>query len=180
MSRLDLILLVLLVPFVLKGSWRGFCRESFGLAGILGGAVAASAYAPVVAAWLDSRHALPVPVVRIAAGVLILFAAMAAAAVLGVVADRVARTLFLGGANRLAGALLGLGQGATVLGFVLLAIGTYARTPRVEAALARSRLAPPLTRLASNLLALGKEIAGGKGGKPATGLPRLLQPGGGR
>ena len=34
MNQLDALLLLLLTPFALRGYWRGFCREIFGLGGI--------------------------------------------------------------------------------------------------------------------------------------------------
>ncbi len=34
LNQVDALLAVLLVPFALRGYWRGFCREGFGLAGL--------------------------------------------------------------------------------------------------------------------------------------------------
>src|SRR5262249_49779812 len=58
-NQVDALLLVLLTPFALRGFWRGFCRESFGLAGLLGGALAAAAGGSRLAAVLLGARLLP-------------------------------------------------------------------------------------------------------------------------
>src|SRR5438552_16386881 len=41
MNQLDVLLLVLLLPFTFRGYSRGLCREAFGLAGSIAGVLAA-------------------------------------------------------------------------------------------------------------------------------------------
>src|SRR5207249_2504835 len=45
-NQVDALLVVLLVPFALRGYVRGFCRESVGLVGLLAGGLAAAAWGP--------------------------------------------------------------------------------------------------------------------------------------
>jgi membrane protein required for colicin V production len=149
---LDALLLILLVPFALRGWWRGFCREGLGLVGVFAGAFAAAAFGPAVAESLVA-HEIGWPSVALPAAYLLIFTAVwMAATVVGMVADRVARALLLGGVNRIGGALLGSAKGATVLGFLLLAA---ARAPWLAATIEASRLGRPLMELAGSVLDTG-------------------------
>src|SRR5437879_2141996 len=65
MNQLDVLLLVLLLPFTFRGYSRGFCREAFGLAGSIAGVLAAGAVGPAAAKVLpDERLAPPGPGTR--------------------------------------------------------------------------------------------------------------------
>ena len=59
MNPLDALLLVLLVPFAFRGYFRGFCRETLGLIGLVGGVLAAGAAGPDLARALLAERALP-------------------------------------------------------------------------------------------------------------------------
>lgn len=152
MNYLDALLLVLLVPFALRGYWRGFCREGLGLVGLFVGAFAAAGFGPKLAESLVASKfgplyvALPVAYAAIFAVVWVL------ASVLGRVTERIARALFLGGVNRFGGAVLGSAKGATVLGFLLL---FAARAPGVAGTIESSRLGRPLMQLAGSVLGSG-------------------------
>ena len=61
MNQLDVLLLVLLLPFTFRGYSRGLCREAFGLAGSIAGVLAAGVAGPAAAkVMLDERLAPPV------------------------------------------------------------------------------------------------------------------------
>src|SRR5207253_538671 len=48
MNQLDVLLLVLFLPFTFRGYFRGLCREIFGLAGAIAGVLAAGAKGPAL------------------------------------------------------------------------------------------------------------------------------------
>jgi membrane protein required for colicin V production len=151
-NQLDAVLLVLLVPFALRGYWRGFCREGLGLVGLFAGAFAAAAFGPRLAEALIA-HQVWWPAAALPLAYLVIFTAVwMAAAVLGMVADRIARALFLGGVNRIGGAILGSAKGAAVLGFILL---LAARAPGMADTIETSRLGRPLMQLAGSVLDTG-------------------------
>jgi len=158
-NQVDALLLVLLTPFALRGFWRGFCRESFGLAGLLGGALAAAAGGSrlagvlVGARLLPEVAALPVAFAAIFIGVGVL------ANVLGLVADRLVRAVLLGGVNRAAGVAFGTLKGAAVLGFLLLVAERMAPSPAISEVIAASRLGGPLMRVATSVLQVGRDFA---------------------
>src|SRR6266513_1381013 len=59
MNQLDVLLLVLFLPFTFRGYFRGLCREIFGLAGSIAGVVAAGAVGPAAAKVLLDEHLVP-------------------------------------------------------------------------------------------------------------------------
>ena len=157
MNQVDALLLILLIPFALRGYWRGFCRESLGLAGLIGGAAAAGALSPQLAAAFVARHLLSPLVARPVAFAAIFVAVTLAANILGLLTDRLVRALLLGGVNRAAGALLGFAKGAAVCGFLLLLLEHVVPSPALQEEIGRSRLGQPLVRFAAALLATHPE-----------------------
>ncbi len=158
MNQLDVLLLVLLVPFAFRGFSRGLCRESFGLAGMIAGVLAAGALGGQMAkVLLDERlvtpgAAQPVGWVAVFAGVWLL------GAILGRIADRLVRALMLGGLNRLAGTLFGAAKGAALLGFTLHLIEQTAPASGMSRVIAASRLGRPLEQVAGRVAERGREL----------------------
>ena len=157
MTVIDALLALLLVPFALRGWRRGFCREGFALLGVVGGLVVAVAAAPAATAQLTAAGVSELPALPIAlAGVLV--ATMIAAAVAGMLTARLLRAVYLGGFDRTAGVAVGVLKGAACLGLVLLLLQRLAPSPAVEHAIASSVLGPPLMRVATGALELGREL----------------------
>lgn len=152
MNQLDALILVLATPFALRGFWRGFCREVFGLAGLLGGTLVAGAESARLAAGLVSRHLVSPLAARAVAFGGILVVTVLAANVAGLVVDRLVRALLLGGLNRAAGVIVGLAKGAAVCSLLLLAAERLAASPALDEVIARSSLGRPLVELAARLL----------------------------
>jgi uncharacterized membrane protein required for colicin V production len=159
-NQLDALLLILLVPFTLRGWWRGFCRETFALAGLVGGALAAAALGPQVAAGLVERGVARSGMALPLAWAGVFLAAWLAAGVLGLIADRMARALFLGGVNSAAGAVFGSAKGAALLGFGLLLAQHVAASPKLDHVIATSRLGRPLEQIAGTVVATGRQLGG--------------------
>lgn len=158
MTAVDALLVVLWIPFALRGFWRGLCREVFGLAGWLGGLFAAAASASLAAPHLVERTPVPEPVAPAVAFVAILFACVVGANLLGLVTGRLARALFLGGFNRVAGVVFGSAKGAAILGFGLLVLERLAPTSGLAEAVSTSTLGRPLTRFAAIVLDAGRGL----------------------
>jgi membrane protein required for colicin V production len=160
-NQLDALLLLLLVPFTLRGWWRGFCRESLALVGLFGGVLAAVAGSPALAKLLLAQHVVPAVAAHAVAWVAIFLGTWVAAALLGLITDRLARALFLGGFNRLAGAAFGLMKGAAILGFALLLAEQVAPSPSLTKVIAASRLGRPLEQIAGSVVERGRELGTG-------------------
>jgi membrane protein required for colicin V production len=165
-NQIDALLLVLLAPFALRGWWRGFCRESFGLLGVIGGALAAAAgYGPLADA-LVGRELLP-PLAAVIAAVAAIFLGVSfVASLVGAAADRVVRAVLLGGVNRAVGLGLGVLKGAAALGFLLLVCERAALSPALAEQVGASRLGRPLIHLASRVLDVGRGLAATAGHGP--------------
>ena len=158
MNQVDALLLVLLVPFALRGYVRGFCRESVGLGGLLAGGLAAAAWGPALGAVLAARQLLR-PVLAEAIGCAVLFIAVNLAThLLGALADRVVRALFLASVNRAAGVVFGVAKGAALLGFALLLAERLVPSGALAEVIAASRLGRPLTELATGVVSVGRTL----------------------
>ncbi|MFN8544744.1 MAG: CvpA family protein [Candidatus Binatia bacterium] len=147
MNQVDVVLGVLLVPFALRGYWRGLLREGFALFGIVGGVVAAATSWSELAT-IFVEHKLLSPVLAGGAAVTAIFVAVyAACQLVGWAADRVAHLVFLGGVNRVAGLAFGLLKGAAVLGFILLLVLRLVGSEEFQETVTQSTLGAPLVRL---------------------------------
>jgi membrane protein required for colicin V production len=156
-NQVDVLVLILLVPFALRGYWRGFCRETFALAGLVGGALAAVAFGPGVAHGLRVEKLIPDASAPFVAAAVIFIAVWVGAAVAGAVVARVARALLLGGVDRAGGALFGSAKGAALLGFMLLLLVRVAPAPLGEI-VDSSSLGRPLMALAQGVLQAGRAL----------------------
>lgn len=152
MNQVDALLLLLLAPFALRGYWRGFCREVFGLVGLVGGAAAAGTWSLPVADVLVQRQLLPVAAARPVAFAVVFLGVVVTANLLGLVADRLVRAILLGGLNRIAGAAFGCAKGAAFAAVLLLVAHRLLPSRDVQEMIARSTLGGPLVRVAENLL----------------------------
>jgi membrane protein required for colicin V production len=158
-NQIDALLLVILVPFALRGWGRGFCRESLGLGGLVGGVLLAAAGGPPLANVLAARGLLSPFTAHLVAPVGLFLLASASARLLGVLAERLARALMLGSINRVAGLVFGALKGAAAIGFALLLVQRIAPASLTEV-VAGSRLASPLTRLAAGIVEAGRGLGG--------------------
>src|SRR5271163_3575789 len=124
MSVADWIILAFLVFSVVAAAIEGFFREAFGLAGLVVGYL--------LAAWQYHRLAecfaphLKSPWVgEIAAFLIIFFAVLIVAGLIGRVARSLMKKAGLGAIDRFLGALLGLLKGVLVVAIVLMAMTAF-------------------------------------------------------
>ncbi|HUE30892.1 MAG TPA: CvpA family protein [Verrucomicrobiae bacterium] len=156
MNQLDVLLLVLLLPFTFRGYFRGLCREAFGLAGSIAGVLAAGAAGPAAAKVLLAQGLVP-PVAAQPLGWAVIFVGTwLVAALLGRIAERLARALLLGGVNRFAGMLFGSAKAAALMGFTLLLIEQTAPSSAVSKKIAESKLGRPLEHMAGTVVEAGR------------------------
>lgn len=164
MNRIDVFLIILLATFGLRGFWRGFSREFFGLVGLAGGLVAAAAFYTPALPYVP--QGVPESVRPLVSFVGIFVAFDLAAKLIGALVHRLLGALFLSPVNRVAGAVFGAAKGAAVAGIVLLLVRVYLPAPGLVSELDQSKLAAPLLGLAGEI----RERA------PAPPPPRQLPP----
>lgn len=160
MTTLDVLLLVVLALFAVRGFWRGFVRETMGLVALIGGIVGAALWADPLSVWVQAERLMPPELGPVAAGALVFLALYVGLNLLGAGIDRMARRLYLTPVLRLTGVLFATVKGAALLGVVLLVghrvVPWVVTTERLEA----SRLAPPLVDIASSVIEAGGDWLG--------------------
>lgn len=159
MNGVDLALGILLSVCALRGYWRGFFRETFGLLALIGGVAAAVEFAALGAGMLQPYVHLPAAVDAGLAFVAIFVVVHTGINLVGVLLDRLTGALFLRGLNRLGGALLGAGKGAAVLGLVLLFLHLFPVIPELDGQIMSSTIGRPLVSVAGNVIRLSLQSA---------------------
>jgi membrane protein required for colicin V production len=163
----DAIVIVLLLICAVRGFVRGLFREAMGLAGLVLGAAVAVMYWRPAAAALQEHLGLGPVLGQLGAALTIFTVVNLLTHLLALLLDRLARTVFLGGVTRLAGAMVGIGKAAVAAGFLLLALRSFAPFPQVADAIETSALAAPLADVAAQLLRAGSDAMGSPGGSAA-------------
>lgn len=157
LSLVDILILVLLAAFLLKGVIRGLLKEVCSLFGlVLGGVFAFSFHLPLAQA-LQSALGLPAQPCVWAASLAIFVLVIVIFGVLGFVLQGFVRVVFLGSVNRLVGALFGLVQGVVVLSMLVLALNSSVAPPWARGMLHDSQLAPPFSVLGMSIYNGGRE-----------------------
>lgn len=158
MGIIDIGILVVLAFFLIKGIIRGLLREVCSLLGlVLGGVFAFSFYLPV-AQLLQDKLNLPSQLCVWGAFLVIFLLFVMVFAVVGFVLHRFVKMVFLGGFNRLAGAIFGIVQGVVVLSMLLLACSSSVAPKVVRNMTMQSELGPPFVTLGDDILAGGRKL----------------------
>ncbi len=160
MSLVDIVILVVLAFFLLKGVLRGLLREVCSLLGLVLGGVLAFVYHLPLAQVLQDRINLPAQVSVWGAYLGIFLVTIILFGVLGFVLHRFVKLIFLGGFNRLAGAFFGIAQGVVLLSMMMLALNSSIVPDAVRASAKNSQLAPPFEQLGKSIFAGSRDLVG--------------------
>lgn len=143
MNYVDIAILLILAGFLLKGLLRGLLRELCSLAGlVVGGYLAFTFHGPLAESLLQSFK-WPAQLCVVATFLALFLATVIFFSLLGYLLSRFVKLLFLGGLNRVAGALFGLLQGTLLLIVVLYGLSVGPMPKALKSAMAASELAPP-------------------------------------
>jgi membrane protein required for colicin V production len=115
MNLFDIIILVVLILFALKGLVRGLVNETSSLTGLILGGWLAYRFYPVLAAPIRTALHLPAHVSAFLAFMLLLLAAGIVAHIAGNILTAALKLVMLGSINRLGGILIGAAEGALLL-----------------------------------------------------------------
>jgi membrane protein required for colicin V production len=152
---LDVILLVVVGVFMIRGLFRGFIRETLGLVALVAAGLVAALYAAPAGEALQAREAVRPEAAPAVAAAGLFVGTYVAVNLIGLVADRLARALFLGPLLRLAGMLFAALKGALLLGLALVAGQRFVPAVLTPGEVEASRLAGPLMDFATVVLELG-------------------------
>ena len=128
MNVIDMIILVILCFFAVKGLIRGLVNEAATLAGLVVGGWLAYRYYPSLAAPISGFLHMPAHLASFLAFIFILLLTGICAHVIGNIITAALRLVLLGSLNRLGGVLLGTAEGAFLLCMVF-SIATSAFMP---------------------------------------------------
>lgn len=115
MSIIDIIILLVLCFFAVKGLVRGLINEASSLAGLLVGGWLAYRFHPLLAVPIKSALHLPAHLSSFLAFIIILLTTGISAHIVGNVITAALRLVMLGSLNRLGGLLIGITEGALLL-----------------------------------------------------------------
>jgi membrane protein required for colicin V production len=158
LGLIDIVILVVLVFFLLKGILRGLLKEVCSLLGlVLGGLFAFTFHLPL-AQLLQNSFGLPAQLCVWGAFLAIFLLVVFCFAVLGFILNRFVKIIFLGGVNRLAGAVFGLLQGVVVLSIFVLVLNSSMAPQVVRRQMAQAELAPPFAALGESMFAGSRDL----------------------
>ncbi len=158
MGLVDIAILVILVFFLLKGVLRGLLKEVCSLLGlVLGGVFAFTFHLPLAQVLQDSVN-LPAQLCVWGSFLAIFLVVVVLFGVIGFVLSRFVKLIFLGGFNRLAGAIFGLVQGVVLLAMILLALHSSAAPDYVKGRLRGSQLSPPFVTLGESIFVASRGL----------------------
>lgn len=155
MNGIDVALLIILVAFALRGYWRGFLRESFGVLALIAGVAAALQFTGWGVALVQERLPMPSAGQTGVVFVGIFVVTNLLVNLMGVLLHWLADASPLRPINRLGGALLGVAKGGVVLAIVLLFLQLFPIVQGANAHIEGSAVARPLVGVASDILRLG-------------------------
>jgi len=167
LNPVDLFLLIVLSICAVRGYVRGLFREIMGLAGFILGAVAAVSFHQPAASFLHRFVDFGSVGGQIIAAILIFVTVNLLTHIAAAAFDRLARAIFLGGLSRIVGAVVGLGKGAAVFGFLLFVLRVYLPLPHVAEVINRSTLGAPLADAAAVMFRAGAGVVQSSGPREA-------------
>ena len=139
MNLLDYIIIIIMIFLIIRGVLRGFVREIFALAGIVLGIWLGILFQPQVTRLLQSY--LPnVQYLPLISTAILFIAIFISCNIMGLIIKFLFKKAFLGGLDRVLGALLAVTKGVFII-YILLIILTFFLPPRTPI-IAGSRLAP--------------------------------------
>ena len=158
MNWVDLTVLGVLLLFALRGFIRGFFREIFSLAGLVAGFMLAAAYERPASAFVATYWQTSPLILKGVCFIGIFFSVYFLLSLTGWFLHRSAKLLFLTTLNRAGGIAIGVGKGVAVaaLAVFLLSSASWLPQPAREK-LVGAYLVSPLSRLAENLIRIGKD-----------------------
>ena len=158
MSIVDLILLLLLALFAVRGYFKGLFLEIFSLLGIFSGILIAVRYNVQASHLLHGYWEISPIILKAIGFILIFFVVYFVFNLLGWLLQRSSKYLFLGGFNRVGGVVFGTGKGAAFLALILFLVGSSSFLPQdIRKRVDDSVLVPPLNRFGQELVELGKD-----------------------
>jgi len=147
MNALDIGILVILTLFIVKGAILGVIKEISTLVGLVVASVVSFHFYVPLAQQLEQASSLPSQLCVMIVLLVLFVGTMIIFSLLGVVLSRFVKLLFLGGLNRVIGALFSLVQGTLILALVIYGLSLASLPSSVKPLFSKSELQPPFVQL---------------------------------
>ena len=158
MNWIDLILVLVLALFGLRGFFRGFFREVFSLAGLIAGFMLAVAFLQPVATYAAGLWKIPPLLLKGLVFITLFFLVYFLCNLAGWLLHRSESLLFLRTLNRAGGIALGVGKGFAITALLIFYLLEAAWLPKTsQESFHGSYLVSPLSRFGAGLVRLGRE-----------------------
>ena len=144
MNIFDILILIILGAFTLKGLVRGLMKELCTLVGLIAGALLALNFHGPLAQSMKSAFSLPEQLCAILAFLAIFLLTVLIFIFIGMILSRYVKLMYVGGLNRVAGGLFGLVQGVLILSLLVFALTLRPLPVGLDAQLDVSTLAPAI------------------------------------
>ena len=159
MNLADIVILVILGVFLLKGVLRGLLKEVCSLLGLVcGGLLAFYLHLPL-AQWIMGMFHWPSKLCVTLAFLIVFISTLLVFGALGYVLNRFLKLALLGGLNRLAGGLFGFLQGVLLLALIVFALASAPVPAGVNQMLRKSELSPPFAKLGESVFSTSRKLA---------------------
>ncbi len=147
MNFIDVLILIIIGVFLLKGLLRGLMKELCSLVGLIVGSLLAFRFhGPLAEAMVDA-FSLPASVCVVLAFLIIFLTILLVFALIGHLLSKYVKLLYVGGLNRVAGGIFGMVQGVLVLAVVMFGLSVSPLPEWGKLALDDSTLTPPFVQL---------------------------------
>ncbi|PLY00226.1 MAG: colicin V production protein [Desulfuromonas sp.] len=147
MNFVDVLILIVIGVFLLKGLLRGLMKELCSLVGLVVGALLAFRFHGPLAETMVSAFKLPASICVVLAFLAIFLTILLVFGLIGMLLSRYVKLLYVGGLNRVAGGIFGLVQGALILSVVMFGLSVSPLPDWGKLALKDSALNPPFVQL---------------------------------
>lgn len=159
MGLVDILILVVLGVFLLKGVLRGLLREVCTLLGLLcGGLLAFYLHVPL-SQWLLEKFHWPSQLCVTISFLLVFLLTVLVFGAFGYLLNRFVTLTLMTGLNRVLGAVFGLAQGVVLLSLILYGLSAAELPGDLNRQLNQAALAPPFSHLGKSIFSHSKELA---------------------
>lgn len=148
MNALDILFVVIMGFSLVRGIFRGLVKEVASIIGVLSGYYAAYTYYPLLARLL-SRWMSDTAYLNIVSFLILFCLVFLIISLIGVVLKYLLSIAYMGWADRVSGALFGLGKSILVASVILVALTTF--LPKNAALVRESLLAPHVTVISETI-----------------------------
>ena len=124
MNVLDIIILLLFLPGIIRGLTKGLIEQAVSLAGIVASVWAAYKYYGAVAIWLDKYIDAPETAVNVMAFLLVLVAGVIVVMIIARILTGIIKMANLHWINRLLGVVLGIAVSAVIISILIILFET--------------------------------------------------------